>query len=431
MGNNVTVIPKKPARQSLLTSTENIVYMPLASKNSHGIVKIGDGLDITTDGLVSVNYDSEWFSNIKNRVDSLASDVSDLKIDLDAVELDIEALEVTLMNNMGSVDSRLTDIETGVKLIPVYQTKNDNTLTTVNKTVSGGINELKNQTTINIGAIDKLNTDMVTVKRDYATTRYVDNLYGKISMGGSQTYVFETRENFIDWLDGTFNRTDAVKPTMLKVGDMILIEEMGVPDYWVKSKSSPMTINDFREYESKIDVPEVKLDDDSITKNLNDEIQAVKLKNAFKNIDDAITFSDFVGMTYITEHQYQELIAYGQIEVDGQIIVYDENTIYITPDETEAQNLTFTGTSVLTSNEKFNSHAHIMVEFETDSIHAGFDCVLHPYDEAVCFVTYNVLVNGAPNFATAYLNEEGQVVINVPSGLTFTNVHGKYVVYGG
>ena len=72
-----------------------------------------------------------------------------------------------------------------------------------------------------------------------------------------------------------------------------------------------------------------------------------------------------------------------------------------------------------------------MVEFETDSIHAGFDCVLHPYDEAVCFVTYDVLVNGQANFGTAYLDESGHVVINVPNGLTFNNVHGKYVMFGG
>lgn len=92
--------------------------------------------------------------------------------------------------------------------------------------------------------------------------------------------------------------------------------------------------------------------------------------------------------------------------------------------------LTLTGTSVLTSVEKFNNHVQIMVEFETDGIHAGFDCVLHPYDEAVCFVTYDVLVNGTPNFGTAYLNDVGNVVINIPNGLTFSNIHAKYLSYG-
>lgn len=420
MGNNVTLIPKQPARHSLLTNVENVVYMPMASRHSHGIVKIGNGLNITSDGLLSVDVNSEWYATIRGDVDQLKLSVQDLKTDVD-----------TALMEVSDIDEKLSDIENGTKLISVYQTKQDSGLVTINKTVVGGINEIKNQTTLNINNLESVKNELTGVKRDYATLKYVDDLYANISMGGSKSYVFETREQFISWLDGAYKREDSFKPELLNIGDIVLIEEMGVPDYWVKSKSSPMTINDFREYEAKIDVPEVKLDEDSVTKNLNDEIQAVKLKNAFKVIDTEISYKDFQGMTYVTEQQYQELVAYGQIEVDGQTIVYDDNTIYITPDETEAQSLTFNGTSVLTSNEKFNSHVHIMVEFETDSIHAGFDCVLHPYDEAVCFVTYNVLVNGAPNFATAYLDESGHVVINVPSGLTFTNVHGKYVVYGG
>ena len=149
------------------------------------------------------------------------------------------------------------------------------------------------------------------------------------------------------------------------------------------------------------------------------------------NVNDTITTGDLKEVVNLTDEQYSELTEKGSIVVDGQTITFDDNTLYVTPDISKPNILTFSGTSVLTSAETFRSHVHIMVEFETDSIHAGFDCVLHPYDEAVCFVTYNVLVNGTPNFATAYLNENGNVVINVPSGLTFTNVHGKYVVYGG
>lgn len=149
------------------------------------------------------------------------------------------------------------------------------------------------------------------------------------------------------------------------------------------------------------------------------------------NVNDTITTDDLTEVVNLTDEQYSELVEKGSIVVDEKTITFNDNTLYVTPDVSKPNTLTFTGTSVLTSNEKFNSHVHIMVEFETDSIHAGFDCVLHPYDNAVCFVTYNVLVNGTPNFATAYLDESGHVVINVPSGLTFSNVHGKYVVYGG
>lgn len=83
--------------------------------------------------------------------------------------------------------------------------------------------------------------------------------------------------------------------------------------------------------------------------------------------------------------------------------------------------------SVLTSTQKFDKHIQIMVEFETDSIHAGFDCVLHPYDSAICFVTYDVLVNGSPNFGQVYLSPDGNVIVNVPNGLTFTNIKAHYI----
>lgn len=174
----------------------------------------------------------------------------------------------------------------------------------------------------------------------------------------------------------------------------------------------------------------VSIDNDSITKNARDEIQAVKLKDAVKKVGDTVELETFNGVVYLSETQYQELITYGSIVVAGQIINFDNGTIYVTPDTPALNDLTFTGTNVLTSQETFNSHIQILVEFETDNIHAGFDCVLHPYDTAICFVTFDVLVNGQANFGTAYLNENGNVVINVPSGLTFTNVHGKYVVYG-
>lgn len=174
----------------------------------------------------------------------------------------------------------------------------------------------------------------------------------------------------------------------------------------------------------------VSIDNDSITKNARDEIQAVKLKDAVKKVGDTVELETFNGVVYLSGSQYDELVLNGTVVVNGTTITFDEGTIYITPDTPMLNTLTLSGTNVLTSTETFTSHIQIMVEFETDGIHAGFDCVLHPYDTAVCFVTYDVLVNGQANFGTAYLNDSGNVVINVPSGLTFTNVHAKYIKYG-
>jgi hypothetical protein len=91
------------------------------------------------------------------------------------------------------------------------------------------------------------------------------------------------------------------------------------------------------------------------------------------------------------------------------------------------ETLTLTGDAVLTSTETFTTHTQILVEFETDGIHAGFDCILHPYDQAICMVTYDVLTNGTPHFGTCYLDDTGHVVVNVPTGMTFTNVKAHYI----
>lgn len=58
--------------------------MPLASKYSHGIVKIGDGLNVTTDGLLTVDFNSDWYSGVK-------SDISNLRVDVDAIQVNVES----------------------------------------------------------------------------------------------------------------------------------------------------------------------------------------------------------------------------------------------------------------------------------------------------------------------------------------------------
>ena len=53
----VIMVPRKAVRHDLKTETNTIVYMPLASKTNHGVVKIGDGLNIDNDGLLTLNKD--------------------------------------------------------------------------------------------------------------------------------------------------------------------------------------------------------------------------------------------------------------------------------------------------------------------------------------------------------------------------------------
>ena len=36
-------------------------------------------------------------------------------------------------------------------------------------------------------------------------------------------------------------------------------------------------------------------------------------------------------IVYLTDEQFEELLTNGQIEVNGELKVYDENTLYVTP----------------------------------------------------------------------------------------------------
>jgi hypothetical protein len=50
---DVILVPVTTVQPDLVTQTDSVVYVPLASKTAHGIVKIGDGLTITPNGLLS------------------------------------------------------------------------------------------------------------------------------------------------------------------------------------------------------------------------------------------------------------------------------------------------------------------------------------------------------------------------------------------
>lgn len=355
MANNVTLIPKQPARHSLLTNVENIVYMPLASKHSHGIVKIGNGLDITSDGLLSIDFTKDWFVQVDNNIVALSNDVDYLK-----------TANRDLSGKINSLTVEMSNVKANISELPnVYQKQNDLTLLTVNKTIVGGINELKTHTQTNSNDISAIELDLSNVKTSYATKNYVNSLYGTVSMGGHKSVVFDTRQEFVDWLDGAFTREDNLTPSLLNVGDMILIVEMGVPDYWVKFKTDPMTLADFAEYEAKIEIPEVTYDGISITKNQKGEFQAVALKDGFTKISDKITVSDFDGAVYLPVNSYKELLEYGSISVGDEQILFDNDTIYVTPyDEDQDIEELDNRVEILENNTLMTSDAIIFAESE-------------------------------------------------------------------
>lgn len=174
----------------------------------------------------------------------------------------------------------------------------------------------------------------------------------------------------------------------------------------------------------------VAIDNQTITNNSNNQIQAVALKDKMiVRVNNSLVTTNFNGLVELTKTELDTLETTGTVTLsNGTVLVYNDGTIYVTDGLDLIQELSLSQSgSVLTSLETFNTHVQIMVEFETEGMHYGVDFVLHPYDSSICLVSYNFV----GHTGTAYLDENGYVVINVPDSLTFTNIKGHFVDLGG
>lgn len=239
----VIMVPAKAVRQDLKTETNTIVYMPLATTQNPGVVKIGAGLSVDSKGLLTFDKNEIKILQIAKNGTVIEPDENKLV----NIELNKTDVGLNLVDNTADIDkpvSRLQQVALDDK-----QNKTDTGLITLNKTVVGSINEV-------FGNF-----------KNYATVKYVDDLWGKLSIGGNIALVFDTEYEFTTWLEGSFEREDGVLPKNLKIGDVILIKEENVPDYWCSSISSPMTIDNFTAYESKVNVSEINKRIDDIIHN--------------------------------------------------------------------------------------------------------------------------------------------------------------------
>jgi hypothetical protein len=336
----IILVPRSAVKTDLVTETKQLVYMPLATRNNYGVVKIGSGFVVDSDG--KINFD-DWLVPIKqiakngqliypdnNKLVDIIMTKSDVglsevdntsdvnkpvstaqKAYVDAVR---NALNVHIndFNNphrvnqtqvgLGNVDNTSDENKplSAAQRIEFAKKQNitDDSLTTSSKTVSGAINEVNKK-------FDK-----------YATLKYVDDLYGSVSIGRTSSYVFETEQDFFDWLRGTFTRQDGVIPSKLNIGDVILIKEKNVPDYWVDSKSSPMTIDDFSEYEVKLKLEDYVTNDELafVTERL-DVVEPIVTSNAqmiSRALKTPISAPSTVKLVAVDTSNSQDMITIGE-----------------------------------------------------------------------------------------------------------------------
>lgn len=70
----------------------------------------------------------------------------------------------------------------------------------------------------------------------------------------SQSFEFETLQDFTNWLNGEFKREDGRTVDDLQIGNDVYIVDTNTPDYWCKSITKPFTVeNNFEPLETSID----------------------------------------------------------------------------------------------------------------------------------------------------------------------------------
>lgn len=174
MSNDVLLIPVTAVQPDLITRTEEIIYVPLASKESHGIVRIGAGLNITTAGLLSLDE-----TVVDKKLNEVKMMLTDHIIDLDDKITD----HVTDYNN----PHRVTKSQVGLSNV-------DNT-SDANKPVSE------------------------------ATRRELLRLENMIS-GARGALVYADYQEMVDALNGDDKKEYGV-------GQSIFIGDREVPDLWI------------------------------------------------------------------------------------------------------------------------------------------------------------------------------------------------------
>ena len=267
MSNVYTMIPKKPAQYNLLTKQERLVYVPLATRETAGIVKIGEGFVAGLNGELSIDpIILNNISNIQHKVDKVYDATTTYKLLQQNIYNDTNGIGMSSSTgtngiNFNSTLTKSLDIKSGQfqYFKNIRNNGNSSTKITNIKFVDDGDGSYIEYNKTG----DEFNGEIVTrpyvdakdeLVKGYADAKdelvkgYVDNKVTEIKK--SVGYVFDTFINFVSWIDGSYTRHDGVTVNDLNVGDDIFIAEEGIPDYWVKSKSNPMTIADFAPYES-------------------------------------------------------------------------------------------------------------------------------------------------------------------------------------
>ena len=170
------LVPVTTVQPDLVTQTDVVVYVPLASKNAHGIVKIGDGLNITNDGELWWDASEVPIKHIaKNGEDIVPDDNKRVNIVLNKIDVGLSNVD-----NTSDLDKPISNATQ--QAINIVKNDVDNLFNSIDD-LSDSIDALLQTGVYSIngktGNVVLKNSDLEN-DTNYATEQYVQENGGKI-----------------------------------------------------------------------------------------------------------------------------------------------------------------------------------------------------------------------------------------------------------
>lgn len=228
---DVLMIPVTTVQPDLVTQTDVVVYVPLASKNAPGIVKIGEGLNITNSGLLSLDFE-KIDDKINQSAQILTNEISIVNEDLQAHKNNFEnPHRVTKAQvGLGNVENTADADKPVSNAVRAELLQLDNKLTNhindynnphrVTKS-QVGLSNVDNTSDLEKPVSTKVNNELISIKNDIKKVE-------ALLEGQSSAVALDNYSKVVE----TFN---AAATNEYKVGQIILVNTTDVPDLWVFS----------------------------------------------------------------------------------------------------------------------------------------------------------------------------------------------------
>lgn len=199
------------------------------------------------------------------------------------------------------------------------------------------IESIDTNVTSNTNAITSINNRLDNLDLTYATDEDIQDLQSQINTKANQDELNSTNIR-VNTLESTVTQltpqvAKSLKTPMSAPASTELVAVDTSNGQSMISIGDGLTIEDDTLKLSGGQQQQINIDNISITKNSDDQIQAVKLKDATIKVDSTIIYDNFSGVTKLSTQDYQTLSTDGQLTVNGETIVFDNNMLYLTPEE--------------------------------------------------------------------------------------------------